>query len=110
VLIVADFIGSTSALLKFTLKDNAEKYIVATESGILHQMRKENPMKQFFAAPPKDSTCGCSDCSFMKLNTIGKLYNCMKYEKPEILLSENLRLRAETSIRKMLEISEKLGL
>lgn len=110
VLIVADFIGSTSALLKYTLKDDASIYIIATESGIIHQMRKANPQKVFVAAPPKDSTCGCSDCSYMKLNTINKLYNCLKFEKPEIIIEEDLRSKAELSIRRMLEISEKLGL
>jgi quinolinate synthase len=110
ILIVADFIGSTSALLKFTMKDNSGTYIVATESGILHQMKKASPLKNFIAAPPKDSTCGCSDCSYMKLNTIKKLFNCMKYEFPEINIEENLRKKAETSIRRMLEISDKLGL
>ena len=110
ILIVADYVGSTSALLKFTIQDDARVYIVATESGILHQMRKANPQKQFIAAPPKDSTCGCSDCMYMKLNTIKKLYNCMRYEQPEVTLDENLRKKAESSIRRMLEISEKLGL
>jgi quinolinate synthase len=110
VLIVADYVGSTSALLNFTKHDNANTYIVATESGILHQMKKARPSKNFIAAPPKDSSCGCSDCSYMKLNTIRKLYNCMKYELPEVTIEENLRKKAESSIRRMLEISEKLGL
>lgn len=110
VLIVADFIGSTSALLKFTQTDNAETYIVATESGILHQMRKANPLKNYIAAPPKDSSCGCSDCVFMKLNTMNKLYNCLKFERPEVFVEENLRKKAEQSIVRMLEISENLGL
>ncbi|MBN1790862.1 MAG: quinolinate synthase NadA [Bacteroidales bacterium] len=110
VLIVADYVGSTSALLNFTKHDSANTYIVATESGILHQMKKANPFKNFIAAPPKDSSCGCSDCSYMKLNTIRKLYNCMKYEMPEVTIQENLRKKAESSIRRMLEISEKLGL
>ncbi len=110
ILIVADYIGSTSALLNFTKRDNANTYIVATESGILHQMKKANPSKCFIAAPPRDSTCGCSDCSYMKLNTIRKLYNCLKYEQPEVIIEENLRKRAESSIRRMLDISEKLGL
>jgi quinolinate synthase len=110
VLIVADFIGSTSALLNYVKRNEGNYYIVATESGILHQMRKACPEKTFLAAPPKDATCGCSDCQFMKLNTVKKLYTCMKYEKPEILIEEGLRKRAEGSIKKMLEISEKLGL
>jgi len=110
VLIVADYIGSTSSLLKYTIRDDAGTYIVATESGILHQMKKANPLKTFIAAPPMDSTCGCSDCMYMKLNTMKKLYNCLKFEIPEIKVEENLRKRAETSIIRMLEISEKLGL
>lgn len=110
ILIVADFIGSTAGLLKFTSHDDAREYIVATESGIIHQMKKANPGKVFLPAPPKDSTCACSDCNFMKLNTIKKLYTCMKYELPEILVEENIRVKAEYSIRRMLEISEKLGI
>jgi quinolinate synthase len=110
ILIVADFIGSTSALLKYTMKDNAESYIVATESGILHQMQKANPHKTYIPAPPRDSTCGCSDCMYMKLNTMNKLYNCLKFEMPEITIEETLRKKAEASIIRMMEISEKLGL
>ena len=110
VLIVADFIGSTSALLKYAVKDDAETYIVATESGIIHQMRKANPSKNYIAAPPKDSTCGCSDCMYMKLNTMNKLYNCLKFELPEIHVEEELRKKAERSIIRMLDISAKLGL
>jgi quinolinate synthase len=110
ILIVADFIGSTAGLLKFTSRDDAREYIVATESGIIHQMKKANPDKVFLPAPPKDSTCACSDCNFMKLNTMKKLYTCMKYELPEILVDENIRSKAEYSIRRMLEISEKLGI
>jgi quinolinate synthase len=110
ILIVADFIGSTSALLKYTMKDTAESYIVATESGILHQMKKANPHKTYIPAPPRDSTCGCSDCMYMKLNTMNKLYNCLKFEMPEIEIEEKLRKKAEASIIRMMEISEKLGL
>ncbi|MBN2348289.1 MAG: quinolinate synthase NadA [Bacteroidales bacterium] len=110
ILIVADFIGSTSALLKFSENDNSSEYIVATESGILHQMKKRSPGKNFIAAPPKDSTCACNDCNFMKLNTLGKIYNCLKYELPEIYIKEEIRIKAEKPIRRMLEISEKLGL
>lgn len=110
ILIVADFIGSTSALLKYTTNDSAKTFIVATESGIIHQMKKACPDKVFIPAPPKDSTCGCSDCSFMKLNTMKKLYTCLKYEMPEITVVEELRKHAELSIRRMLDISEKLGL
>lgn len=110
VLIIADHIGSTSSLLKFTREDSGNKYIVATESGILHQMKKENPKKIFIPAPPKDSTCACNDCKFMKLITMKKLYNCLKYEIPEVTVEENIRLKAEGSILRMLEISERLGL
>ncbi len=110
ILLVSEFIGSTAALLKFVQKDKANSYIVATESGILHQMIKACPEKKFIAAPPKDSTCGCNDCNFMKLNTREKIYNALKYEQPELLMDEDLRKKAEVSIRRMLELSEKLGL
>lgn len=110
ILIVADHIGSTSSLLNFTRKDNAQKYIVATESGIIHQMKKSNPEKTFIPAPPKDSTCACNDCNFMKLITIKKLYNCLKYEMPEIKVNEDIRKKAVHSIKRMLEISERLGI
>lgn len=110
ILIVADHIGSTSSLLNYTRKDKAEKYIVATESGIIHQMKKSNPEKTFIPAPPKDSTCACNDCNFMKLITIKKLYNCLKYELPEIKVDEEISKKAFHSIKRMLEISEKLGI
>jgi quinolinate synthase len=110
VLIVSEHVGSTASLLKFTQTDDSKKYIVATESGILHQMRKASPQKQFIPAPALDSTCGCNDCNFMKLNTLKKLYVCLKYEIPEVTVDEQLRLKAEKSIKRMLEISEKLGL
>lgn len=110
ILLVSDFIGSTAALLKFVQKDDNSKYIVATESGILHQMKKACPEKIFIAAPPKDSTCGCNDCSYMKLNSLKKIYVALKYELPELTMDENIRKRAEVPIRRMLEISEKLGL
>jgi quinolinate synthase len=108
--LVADYIGSTSALLQYTKKDSSPAYIVATEVGIIHQMKKENPQKNFIPVPPIDSTCGCSECSFMKLITIEKIYNCLKYEKPEILIDHNLLVRAQKPINRMMEISEKLGL
>jgi quinolinate synthase len=107
---VADFIGSTSALLQFTKKDPGNCYIVATEAGIIHQMKKENPSKTYIPAPPIDSTCGCSECSFMKLITIEKILNCLKYEKPEINIDQNILIKAQKPIRRMMEISEKLGL
>lgn len=110
ILIVSDFIASTSGLLKFTTSDKASTFIVATESGIIHQMRKANPYKKFIPAPPKDSTCACNDCKFMKMINLPKLYNSLKFELPEIELDEKLRIKAEKPIRKMLELSEKLGL
>ncbi len=110
ILLVADHIGSTASLLNYTKQDNSKKYIVATESGILHQMKKANPQKVFIPAPPKDSTCACSDCNFMKLNTLEKIYKALYYEMPEVNMDEELRKKAEKPIRKMLEISEKLGL
>lgn len=109
-LTVADHIGSTSSLLKYSTKSPKNQFIVATESGILHEMRKQSPAKEFIPAPPNDSTCACNECNFMRVNTMEKLYNCIKYELPEITLDEDLRLKAEKPILKMLEISEKLGL
>lgn len=108
VLIVADYIGSTQALLDFTIKDNGKTYIVATETGILHQMRKMNENKFFIPAPPKDSTCGCSDCRFMKMITLKKLYICMKYELPEIILDNDIIMKAAYPINRMLNISENI--
>ncbi len=108
--IVADHIGSTASLLKFTLNDPSSTYIVATEPGIIHQMRKESPGKTYIPAPPKDSTCACNDCRFMKLITLKKLYNTLKFEIPEVHLNEEIRIKAERPIRRMLEISAKLGL
>jgi quinolinate synthase len=110
VLLIADHIGSTSSLLKYTTEDKSNIYIVATESGIIHQMKKANPGKEFIPAPPKDSTCACSDCNFMKLITLKKIYNCLKYEIPEVRVREEIRIKAVKSIKNMLEISEKLGL
>lgn len=107
---VADFIGSTTALLKFTKKDDAASYIVCTESGIIHQMKKENPSKKFIPAPPRDSTCGCSECSFMKLITMEKIYKCLSDEKPEIIIDHDILKRARKPIIRMMQISEKLGL
>jgi quinolinate synthase len=108
--LVADFIGSTSSLLQFTKKDNGNCYIVATEAGIIHQMKKENPGKLYIPVPPVDSTCGCSECSFMKLITVEKILNCIKNETPEIFIDRKILIRAQKPIRRMLEISEKLGL
>jgi quinolinate synthase len=108
--IVADHIGSTSSLLNFSKEDSAMTYIVATESGILHQMRLASPNKNFIAAPPKDSTCACNDCKYMKLISLNKIYNTLKYEQPEVILDLDLIKKAEVSIKRMLEISDKLGI
>jgi quinolinate synthase len=107
---IADFTGSTSALLNFTRSDSSVVYIVATEPGVIHQMKKENPSKLFIPAPPKDSTCGCSECNFMKLVTIEKIYRCLLDESPEIIIDQDLLVRARKPILRMMEISEKLGL
>mgnify|MGYP000609068187 CR=1 FL=1 len=109
VLALADYIGSTTGLLKFTERDDAKEYIVATETGILHQMQKANPGKTFIPAPPNNS-CACNDCPHMKLNTLEKLYLCMQFELPEINMDESLRLAARKPIDRMLEISARLGL
>jgi len=109
VLRIADFIGSTTGLLKYTQKDDAKEYIVVTETGIIHQMQKANPQKTFIPAPPENN-CACNDCPHMKLNTLEKLYLCMEYETPEILMEEELRLAAKKPIERMLEISKKAGL
>ena len=109
VLKTADYIGSTTGLLNFTKTDNATEFIVATETGILHQMQKANPAKTFIPAPPNNS-CACNDCPHMKLNTLEKLYLCLKYELPEILMEEDLRLAAKKPIDEMLKISAMYGL
>ncbi|HLP36810.1 MAG TPA: quinolinate synthase NadA [Lacibacter sp.] len=109
VLKLADFIGSTTQLLKYTEKDNSQEYIVATETGILHQMIKSNPHKTFIPAPP-DNACACNDCPHMKRNTLEKIYLCMEYEMPEILMDEELRLAAKKPIDRMLELSAQFGL
>ena len=110
VLIAADFVGSTTGLLKYSQKSKSKKFIVATESGILHQMRKDSPGKIFIPAPSVDATCGCNDCSFMKLNTMEKLYLCLEHEQPELSLPENLIEKAKLPILRMLHISKKLNL
>jgi len=107
---VSDFIGSTAALLNFTKKDPGNTYIVATEAGIIHQMKKENPQKNYIPAPPRDSTCGCSECSFMKLITMEKIFKCLSDEKPEIFIDNDILLKARKPIIRMMEISAKLGL
>jgi quinolinate synthase len=110
VLILADKIGSTAALLKYSQAVDSSEFIVATEPGIIHQMQRSNPQKTFISAPPIDSTCGCNDCEFMKLITPEKLYLSLQNESPEIFVEENLRRKAEKSVVRMLEISKKLGL
>jgi quinolinate synthase len=110
ILLVADHIGSTTSLLNYTIRDSGKTFIVATESGILHQMRKESPDKHFIAAPPKDSTCACNDCAYMKLISLKKIYNTLKYELPEITLEQELMDKARGSIVRMLDISSKLNL
>lgn len=108
VLRIADYIGSTTQLLKFTQHDSASTFIVATETGILHKMQHLSPHKTFIAAPPNNA-CACNDCPHMKLNTLEKLYLCMKYELPEVLMDEDMRLNAKVPIDRMLSLSEKLG-
>lgn len=109
-LLLADKVGSTAALLNYAVASDADEFIVATESGIIHEMQKKCPGKRFIPAPPNDSTCACNDCSFMKLNTLEKLYNCLKYGAPEVHVDPELAAKALRPIKRMLEISEKLGL
>jgi quinolinate synthase len=106
---ISDFIGSTTQLLAYAKQSPAKEFIVATEAGIIHQMVKQAPDKTFIPAPP-DNSCACNDCPHMKRNTLEKLYLCMEYEQPEILMDEELRLQAKKSIDRMLEISAKAGL
>src|SRR3954464_15468516 len=105
VLRLADFIGSTTQLLKYGVQDQCNQFIVATETGILHQMQKDAPQKTFIPAPP-DNSCACNDCPHMKLNTLEKVYLCMKYEEPEILMDETIRAAALKPIERMLAISK----
>ncbi len=109
VLRAADFIGSTSSLLKYSLENPAMEFIVATESGIIHQMQIQSPEKTFIPAPP-ENMCACNDCPYMKLNTLEKLYLCMEFEEPQITMDETLRIAAKKPIDKMLEISHRFGL
>jgi quinolinate synthase len=109
VLQLADFIGSTTALLNFTKKDPSQTYIVGTETGILHQMEKESPEKTFIPAPPTNN-CACNDCPHMKLNTLEKLYICLRDEMPEITMTPELIERSAKPIRRMLELSAQFGL
>jgi len=109
ILRLADYIGSTTALLNYTKKDPSQEYIVATEAGILHQMQLSSPTKTFIPAPPTNN-CACNDCPHMKLNTLEKLYLCMKYEQPELLMDPELMVAARKPIERMLEISARYGL
>ena len=109
ILRISDYVGSTTQLLKYTLTDPTQEYIVATETGILHQMQQNNPNKTFIPAPPTNN-CACNDCPHMKLNTLEKLYLCMEYEAPEITMDENLRLAAKKPMDRMLAISRAAGL
>ncbi|MCM0321513.1 quinolinate synthase NadA [Bacteroides fragilis] len=110
VLKLANVVGSTAALLKYAVNSDKQRFIVATEAGIIHEMQKKCPQKTFIPAPPNDSTCGCNECNFMRLNTLEKLYNCLKYEFPEVTVDPEVAKEAVKPIKRMLEISEKLGL
>ena len=105
ILMHSDFIGSTSRLLSFVQEDSASQFIVATETGIIHQMKKAAPHKEYIPAPPEDDTCSCNECPYMKLNTLEKLYLCMKNKYPEIVMDEEIRKRALLPIEKMLAMS-----
>jgi quinolinate synthase len=109
ILEISDYIGSTTGLLKYTQTDTSQEYIVATETGILHKMMQASPQKTFIPAPPNNS-CACNDCPHMKLNTLEKIYLCLKYELPELFINEDLRIKAKLPIDRMLEISAKAGL
>ena len=106
IVLASDFVGSTAALLSYVGKSNKKRFIVATESGILHQMQKNYPEKQFIAAPPIDSTCGCNNCEFMKLNTLQKIYLTLKYEWPEVNVDAEVARKARKSIDAMLALSK----
>src|SRR5574344_1415703 len=109
VIALADVVGSTAKLIKEAEKSDAKEFIVATEWGILHELTKRCPDKTFIPAPPDDNkTCGCSECNFMKLNTLEKIYNCLKNESPEIIVDKETADKAVVPIRRMLEISKKL--
>lgn len=107
---LADKVGSTAGLLKYAVASDCKRFLVATESGILHEMQKSAPDKVFIPIPPEDSTCACNNCSFMRLNTLEKVYEVLKNESPEVEVSDELREKAVKPIQKMLEISAKLGL
>ena len=110
VISLADKVGSTAALLKYSITDDAQEFIVATESGTLTEMQKSAPQKTFIPAPPDDSTCACNECNYMKLVTLEKLYNCLKYEWPSVEVEPEVAEKAVRPIQRMLEISRRLGL
>lgn len=110
ILELASFIGSTSALLKYSQQSPSQAFIVVTESGILHEMQKRAPEKRFIAAPSEDESCNCNDCPYMKLNTLEKVYNCLKYETPEIEIDPDTREKALVPIQRMLDLSAQAGL
>jgi quinolinate synthase len=108
VLALADYVGSTAAILKYAQTDDCDTYLVVTESGILHEMQKSIPGKRFIPVPPEISmagSCSCNECDYMRMNTMDKLYNCLKYEWPQVELDENMREDALRPIERMLEIS-----
>jgi len=107
--LIADEVGSTAALLKYAIESDSKEFIVATESGILHEMQKKCPDKVFIPAPPNDSTCACNDCEYMKMNTMQKLFDCLKNESPEIQVDVDIAEKARRPIEKMLEISAKIS-
>lgn len=111
IILISDYVGSTAGLLHYATTDTStDTYIVVTEPGVLHQMKKAAPDKTFIPAPPMDSTCGCNNCSYMKLVTLQKMADALEQLEPQIIIPEETRLRAEKSIRRMLEISSRLGL
>ena len=110
VLKVADFVGSTKAMLTYIEKSDSKKFIVATETGILYEMKKNNPDKEFITLPATEEGCSCADCSYMKLNTLEKLYTCLRDEKPEIVMDADIIEKAKLPILRMLEMSRQLGI
>ena len=106
IIALADVVGSTQALLNYAVESDAKQFLVATESGILHEMTQRCQEKEFIPVPPEDSTCACNECNFMRLNTLEKLYNCLKNETPEILVEDSVREKAVKPILKMLEMSK----
>lgn len=105
VLVTADYVGSTKGIINYVNNSDKKTFIIATESGVIHEMRKQNPDKEFIPVPPDDSTCACNECAYMRLTTLEKVYNALKYEQPEILISEDVRKKAEKSIVTMLQMS-----